>query len=113
MSQRRTVVSTSNDDFLINGTLTFEGIQHGSSHIEGLLLNSRMVQGTFDDRNPETLDLWNYPDGPWDPARNTREFVDAMPYVAVIWIEFLYLKPAGRKSFRLFQGTALGQFRLP
>ncbi len=91
MSQRRTVVSTSNDDFLINGTLTFEGIQHGSSRIEGLLLNSRLVQGTFDDRNPETVALWNYLDGPWDPARNTREFVDAMP----LWQSF------GLNSFTL------------
>jgi hypothetical protein len=46
--------------------------------IEGLLLNSRMVQGIFDDLNPETRSLWDYPDGPWDAERNTREFVAAM-----------------------------------
>jgi len=38
-----------------------------------------MVQGIFDDRNPETRSRWNYPDGPWDPDRNTREFIAAMP----------------------------------
>jgi hypothetical protein len=47
--------------------------------IEGLLLNSRMVQGIFDDLNPETRTRWNYPDGPWDAGRNTREFIAAMP----------------------------------
>jgi hypothetical protein len=38
-----------------------------------------MVQGIFDDRNPKTRANWNYPDGPWDADRNTREFVAAMP----------------------------------
>ena len=48
--------------------------------IEGLLLNSRMVQGIFDDANPDTRARWTYPDtGRWDPDRNTREFIAAMP----------------------------------
>ena len=48
--------------------------------IEGLLMNSRMVQGIFDDRNPETVARWAYPDtGKWDAERNTREFIAAMP----------------------------------
>ena len=38
-----------------------------------------MVQGIFDDRNPATRPMWDYPDGPWDPDRNTAEFVAAMP----------------------------------
>jgi hypothetical protein len=43
-------------------------------------MNSRMVQGTFDDLNPETRAKWTFPDGKaWDPDRNTREFVAAMP----------------------------------
>jgi hypothetical protein len=46
--------------------------------VEGLLLNCRMVQGIFDDLNPETRSLWDYPDGLWDAERNTREFVAAM-----------------------------------
>jgi len=37
------------------------------------------VQGIFDDRNAETRRRWAYPDGPWDPERNTREFIAAMP----------------------------------
>jgi hypothetical protein len=48
--------------------------------IEGLLMNSRMVQGIFDDFNPQTRDRWKYPDtGKWDADRNTREFIAAMP----------------------------------
>ncbi len=48
--------------------------------IEGLLMNARLVQGIFDDSNPETVGRWAYPDtGKWDPDRNTREFVAAMP----------------------------------
>jgi hypothetical protein len=43
-------------------------------------MNSRMVQGIFDDLNPETRSKWAYPDtGKWDPERNTREFLAAMP----------------------------------
>jgi hypothetical protein len=43
-------------------------------------MNSRMVQGIFDDRNPETRSRWAYPDtSRWDPERNTREFLEAMP----------------------------------
>jgi len=39
-----------------------------------------MVQGIFDDRNPATMKRWAYPDtGRWDPERNTREFLAALP----------------------------------
>jgi hypothetical protein len=39
-----------------------------------------MVQGVYDDLNPKTVDKWKYPDtGKWDPERNTREFIEAMP----------------------------------
>lgn len=48
--------------------------------IEGLLFNSRMVQGTFDDLNSETRQRWAYPDTKaWDAERNTKEFIEAMP----------------------------------
>ncbi len=43
-------------------------------------MNSRMVQGVFDDLNPQTVDRWAYPDTQvWDSERNTREFIAAMP----------------------------------
>jgi hypothetical protein len=75
-----TEVSIDSDRFLINGKHTYEGRTWRGHRIEGLLFNSRMVQGIFDDLNPETRDRWAYPDtGRWDAVRNTREFVAAMP----------------------------------
>lgn len=76
---RRTVVSIQGREFLINGRPTYEGRSFDGMRVQGLLFNSRMVQGIFDDRNAETRGRWNYPDGPWDPERNTREFIAAMP----------------------------------
>jgi hypothetical protein len=38
-----------------------------------------MVQGVFDDLNPETAGKWVYPDSKkWDPDRNTDEFIRNM-----------------------------------
>jgi hypothetical protein len=75
----RTHVSIQGDKFHINGKPTYEGRTWRRRQIEGLLLNSRMVQGIFDDLNPQTRSRWAYPDtGQWDPDRNTREFVAAM-----------------------------------
>lgn len=77
---QRTEVAIEADRFLVNGKLTYAGRSYKGHKIEGLLLNSRMVQGMFDDRNPETRSKWKYPDtGRWDPDRNTAEFVAAMP----------------------------------
>lgn len=77
---RRTEVAIRGDAFLINGEPTYKGRTWNGKKVEGLLMNSRMVQGTFDDLNPETVGKWKYPDtGKWDADRNTREFVAAMP----------------------------------
>jgi hypothetical protein len=77
---RKTNVSIVNDAFHINGRPTYEGRTWKGKKIEGLLLNSRVVQATFNDRNPDTLKLWAYPDTKtWDPDRNLREFLAAMP----------------------------------
>lgn len=76
----RTSVSIQGDRFFINGRPTYAGRTFKGMRIEGLLMNSRMVQGIYDDRNPETRDRWKYPDtGKWDAERNTREFIAAMP----------------------------------
>src|SRR5512133_1552891 len=76
----KTVVTIKEGDFFINGKITLKGRKFENISIEGLLPNSRMVQGIFDDLNPETRQLWKYPDtGVWDPDRNTNEFVAAMP----------------------------------
>jgi hypothetical protein len=78
--KRATSVAIDKDRFLINGRPTYKGrTWHGKS-IEGLLFNSRMVQATFDDRNPATRGKWAYPDTrKWDPDRNTSEFLGQMP----------------------------------
>ena len=49
----RTVVSIQGDAFYINGQPTYKGRTWQGHKIEGLLLNSRMVQGIFDDANPK------------------------------------------------------------
>lgn len=76
---QRTVVEIRGDAFYINGRPTYEGRYWEGHKIEGLLFNSRMVQGIFDDSNPETIHNWFYPDTKkWDPDRNTREFIKNM-----------------------------------
>ncbi|HKB03314.1 MAG TPA: hypothetical protein VKD90_13905 [Gemmataceae bacterium] len=78
--QRKTTVTVRGNAFHINDEPTYKGRTWNGKKVEGLLFNSRMVQGIFDDRNPDTRKLWAYPDtGKWDPDRNTREFVAAMP----------------------------------
>lgn len=79
-TSRMTEVAIVGNAFHINGRPTYEGRVWQGHKIEGLLMNSRMVQGIFDDLNPETAGKWAYPDtGKWDAERNTREFVAAMP----------------------------------
>ncbi len=76
----KTQLTIVGEDFHINGRPTYEGRMWKGHRIEGLLLNSRMVQATYDDLNPETAKRWAYPDtGVWDAERNVREFIAAMP----------------------------------
>jgi hypothetical protein len=77
---RHTSVAIRGDGFLINGRPSYQGRVYKGMKVEGLLMNARVVQGIFDDLNLETQARWKYPDtGKWDPERNTREFVAAMP----------------------------------
>jgi len=76
---RQTIVSINGEKFLINGQPTYKGRTWQGYPIEGLLMNSRMVQGIFDDINPKTAWQWEYPDTQiWDADRNTNEFIKAM-----------------------------------
>ena len=78
-NDRKTIVGIRGEQFLINGNFTYKNREWKGHKIEGLLFNSRMVQGIFDDYNPETVELWKYPDSQkWDPERNTNEFIKAM-----------------------------------
>jgi hypothetical protein len=73
-------VSIIEDKFFINGSPTYQERTYREWPIEGLLLNTRMIQATFDDANPETRGRWAYPDtGVWDPERNVSEFIAALP----------------------------------
>lgn len=76
----QTTLTIKGDSFAVNGQPTYVGRSWNGHSIEGLLFNSRMVQGIFDDANPETVSRWAYPDThKWDPDRNTSEFIAAMP----------------------------------
>jgi len=78
--QSQTKVEIKKDQFYINGKPTYEGRQWQGNKIEGLLINSRMVQGIFDDLNHDNVAEFAYPDTKkWDPERNTNEFIAAMP----------------------------------
>ena len=78
--KRQTAVTIKGEAFHINGQPTYKGRVWKEKQVEGLLFNSRMVQGIFDDWNRDTKKMWEYPDTKtWDPERNTREFIAAMP----------------------------------
>ncbi len=75
-----TTIAIDGEDWRIDGAPTYAGRAFRGWRIEGLLLNSRMANGLFDDDNPWTRPLWAYPDtGRWDPERNTTELARALP----------------------------------
>lgn len=79
-AEPRTRVSIVGEAFHINEQPTYAGRSWNGKRIEGLLFNSRMVQATFDDLNPQTRERWAYPDTKtWDTDRNLQEFLAAMP----------------------------------
>lgn len=79
-AEPRTRVSIAGDAFHVNEQPTYAGRTWNGKKIEGLLFNSRTVQATFDDLNPQTRERWAYPDTKvWDADRNLREFLAAMP----------------------------------
>lgn len=45
-------LSIEKDKFHIHGQPTYKGRTWNGKPVEGLLMNSRMVRATFDDRNP-------------------------------------------------------------
>lgn len=74
-----TVVTIQGAQFLVDGVPANAGRSLRGIALDGLLLNSRMINGAFDDANPDTVGQWAYPDtGVWDANRNTDEFIAAM-----------------------------------
>ena len=95
-SRGKTAVGMRGSMFTINGELTYTpaaGFPNADTNLIGTLLNVRAVQAVFDDANyprqgsrehPYPTEVmgpvfWDYPDGRWDPERNTREFIEALP----------------------------------
>lgn len=95
-AQTRTVVGIHGSQFTINGHTTYTaaaGFPSADPNIEGTLLNVRAVQAIFDDANypntgsqahPYQSDTmgnvsWDYPGEKWNPERNLREFLAALP----------------------------------
>ncbi len=75
-----TRVSIEGENWLIDGVPTHRGREYRGTSIEGLLMNSRMANGLFDDENPNTRHLWSYPDtNVWDADRNTDELIQMLP----------------------------------
>jgi len=91
-----TRVGTRGWQFTINGEPTYtaaSGFPNADPKLVGTLLNVRAVQALFDDANyprqgsrehpyqSNTMGAvaFDYPDGRWDPDRNTREFIAALP----------------------------------
>jgi len=72
-------LSIQGDQFLINGKPTYRDFPGARPEALGRLMNSRMVQATFEDENPETVGFFRYPDGtPYDLDRQTSEFIAAL-----------------------------------
>ena len=110
--ERKTTVSIQGDAFHLNGAPTYKGREWRGHNVEGLLMNSRMVQGIFDDKNPATAAQWAYPDtGKWDAERNTREFLAAMPEwrrhgLLAFTINFQGGSPQGYSSAQPWENSA-------
>lgn len=78
---QRTEVTIKGEEFHINGRPTYEGRYWNGHKIEGLLMNSRMVQGIFDDitNSPKAAEKFAYTDTKeWSADRNTAEFIASM-----------------------------------
>lgn len=102
----RTVVGVDGDRWLVNGSPTNPG-----APAEGLLLNARMVQATFEDTNPATVELWSYPDGrPYDPDRQTDEFVAMVPTYAAVGLDAVTISLQGGRPRRGAQVWRNGAF---
>jgi hypothetical protein len=76
---RATSVAIAGNAFHINGKPTYPGRSFRGTKVEGQLFTSRMVNCIINDQNPETRGMWAWRDGPWDPERNTAEFIAALP----------------------------------
>ena len=104
----RTVVSIQGDRFYINGQPTYKGRTWQGHKIEGLMLNSRMVQGIFDDANPSTATRWAYKDsGKWDAESKYNRIPCSNARMAKARTARHKSQSARWEPGRLFEGPAL------
>lgn len=107
-----TEISIVEDRFHLNGRPTYAGRSYRGWPAEGLLLNTRMVQATFDDVNPATRHRWAYPDtGHYDAERNVCEFLDALPIyrehgVLAVTVNFQGGSPEGYSKAQPWDNSA-------
>ncbi len=73
----KTVLSIREDKFLINGALVYAEIKNCPEKYQGLLMNSRMIQGVFDDK--EDVARFDRYGKKFDPDTNTDELIEALP----------------------------------
>ena len=115
-----TEITIQNDQFFLDGAPTYAGRTWKGHRIEGLLLNTRMVQATFDDENLETRQRWAYPDtGLFDAERNVTEFLAALPTyrdhgVLAVTVNFQGGSPEGYSKEQPWSNTAFtaeGEFK--
>lgn len=73
-----TVLSLDGTKFRINGQLTYSEIPNCPSERRGLLMNSRMIQGVFDETSaPSRFARFGFEQ--WDPEAQTQRLIDALP----------------------------------
>ncbi|MEM2169970.1 MAG: VCBS repeat-containing protein, partial [Candidatus Bathyarchaeia archaeon] len=101
------MVSIRGESFLLDGRPTYADMKNVNPRAVGMLLNARMVQALFEDENPETMNLWRYPNGDeFNPERNTDEFIAALPlYRAHGVIAFTINMQCGGPKARHFTGN--------
>jgi hypothetical protein len=73
-----TAIAIQDEQFLINGELTYAEIPEAGPQVHGLLMNARFIQGIFDDRaNPSRFARFGC--ATWDPEENTDRLIAALP----------------------------------
>ena len=110
MLSRKTVVGIQGNCFTINGALTYTaqaGYPNASPLLRGRLMMMKSANCIFDDaRYPEWGSdktpyfghvSWDYPDGPWDPERNTREFIAQLPNYKACGLSAIYVNLMGNQ----------------
>lgn len=73
----KTVLGIQDDRFLINGRLTYSELPNANAKDHGLLMNARMIQGIFDEK--EDVKRFDRYGKHFSPDQNTDELVAALP----------------------------------